>query len=64
MPVLFIHGTADEDIPYTMSEQLFAVTPEPKRLWLVTGSGHNNNAKTAGNAYFQTLREFLRQLAN
>jgi len=62
MPLLFIHGTADQDIPYTMSEQLFAAAPEPKRLWLVPGGEHNNNAKTAGEAYFQTIREFLYQL--
>ncbi len=62
MPVLFIHGTADEAIPYTMSQQLFAAAPEPKHLWLVTNGEHNNNAKTAGEAYFQTIREFLRRI--
>ncbi len=62
MPVLFIHGTADRAIPYTMSEQLFAAAPEPKRLWLVPDGGHNTNAKTAGEAYFQTIRTFLHQL--
>lgn len=64
MPVLFIHGTADRDVPFTMSEQLFAAAPEPKRLWLVPNGEHNNNAKTAGEAYFQIIREFLHQLTS
>lgn len=45
MPVLFIHGTRDPQIPFQMSEVLFATAPEPKQLLLITDLGHDNNMK-------------------
>jgi pimeloyl-ACP methyl ester carboxylesterase len=59
MPVLFIHGTADFQVPSTMSELLYAAAPDPKRLWLVPAAGHNNVADTAGPRYFQVVRQFI-----
>lgn len=59
MPVLFIHGMADPEIPSEMSEQLYQVAPQPKRLFLVPDAGHNNVASIAGEAYFQVVRDFL-----
>ena len=43
MPILFIHGMRDPQIPYTMSQTLFAVAPEPKQLLLIPDQGHDNN---------------------
>ena len=45
MPVLFIHGTRDPQIPARMSETLFATAPEPKQLLLIPDLGHDNNMK-------------------
>lgn len=42
MPVLFIHGTADDFIPDTMSQTLYDAASEPKQLLLVPGGQHNN----------------------
>lgn len=42
LPVLFIHGTADQRIPHGMSRQLYARAPDPKSLLLVNGATHNN----------------------
>lgn len=58
-PVLVIQGTADETIPFSHGRRLFAAAPEPKhRLW-VEGAGHNDVVETAGEAYWQALREML-----
>ena len=42
LPVLFIHGNADQRIPHSMSQTLYARAPEPKSLVLVNGATHNN----------------------
>lgn len=42
LPVLFIHGTADQRIPHGMSRQLYGRAPEPKTMLLVNGATHNN----------------------
>lgn len=58
IPVLFIHGTADRTVPSYMSEKLFAVAPEPKQLYLVTGAGHDNLSEFAGREYLNILAKF------
>lgn len=59
MPLLFIHGTADETVPYAMSQTLFAAAPQPKQLFTVPGAGHENLAKLGGETYLQTIRDFM-----
>ncbi|AUT04306.1 phospholipase [Nostoc sp. CENA543] len=59
MPVLFIHGTADETVPSFMSQKLYAVAPEPKKIILFEGAGHNNVAQLAGKQYLQWIEEFV-----
>jgi uncharacterized protein len=42
MPILYVHGTADEWYPVDMSRTLFAATPAPKKqLTLVTNGQHD-----------------------
>jgi uncharacterized protein len=62
MPVLFIHGTADSTLPFLMSEKLYAVAPEPKKLILFPGAGHNNVADLAGVQYMQWVNDFVEQV--
>jgi uncharacterized protein len=59
MPVLFIHGTADTQVPSVMSEALYAAAPEPKQIWLVPEAGHNNVADVAGSEYLQAVQRFV-----
>jgi pimeloyl-ACP methyl ester carboxylesterase len=61
MPILFIHGTADEIIPVKMSQELYQAAPEPKQLLLVPDAGHNDTAELGGIRYLQTIREFIEQ---
>lgn len=57
-PVLVIHGTQDEVIPFTHGERLFAAAPEPRdHLW-VDGAGHNDLEHVAGRRYWDALRRF------
>jgi len=61
MPVLLIHGTADATVPSFMSQKLYAVAPEPKKLILVEGAGHNDLAKLVGKQYLQWVEEFVQK---
>jgi uncharacterized protein len=61
MPVLFIHGLADGKVPAAMSQTLYNASPQSKQLYLVPLAAHNNVAETAGEAYGQTVRQFLQQ---
>ena len=42
IPVLLIHGIKDIKVPHTMTRQLYAAAPEPKRLLLVEKGGHSD----------------------
>jgi pimeloyl-ACP methyl ester carboxylesterase len=61
VPVLFIHGTADTDVPYTMSEQLFAAAREPKELTLIAGGAHEDSATVAQSRYTDAVLDFTRK---
>lgn len=61
MPILFIHGTADSTIPAFMSQKLYALAPEPKKIVLVQGGEHNNSAEVAGLQYLQWVEDFIQK---
>jgi len=58
-PVLVIHGTADEVIPFRHGEQLLAAAGGRKRRLWVYGAGHNDLVEVAGESYWSALREFV-----
>jgi fermentation-respiration switch protein FrsA (DUF1100 family) len=57
-PVLVMHGSMDEVIPFRQGEAMFAAAREPKRSLFVPGAGHNNFNEVAGRRYWDALREF------
>jgi pimeloyl-ACP methyl ester carboxylesterase len=59
VPVLFIHGTADREVPYTMSERLFAAAAPPKWLTLVPQGGHEDSAKIGEALYTKAVLDFV-----
>lgn len=61
VPVLFIHGTADQTIPFQMSQRLFAAAASPKQLELVPKADHANDAIVAGPRYLEVVRNFAKK---
>ena len=61
-PVLIMHGRADEVIPFSHAEKLFAAAKEPKRAYWVERGDHNNLQMFAGKRYFEELSEFAARL--
>lgn len=60
IPVLYIHGTADDLIPAEMSQRLYAATPTRKQIVLIPNGGHNNNASTNEPLYLNSIRSFFK----
>ena len=40
VPVMILHGTADESVPVTEARRLYAAAHEPKTMIEVEGAGH------------------------
>lgn len=60
-PVLFVHGTDDPTVPYSMGRELYGLCPSPKVLLTVEGGRHVESIFRAGAAYEARLDEFLRE---
>lgn len=61
-PLLIIHGSADQEVPATHSERIYAAAGNPKELWLVPGAGHGMDAwETATAEYEQRVIAFFRR---
>lgn len=57
-PVLVMHGTADEVIPFKHGEKLFAAASGKKSHLWIEGAQHNDFTEIAGERYWTALREF------
>jgi alpha-beta hydrolase superfamily lysophospholipase len=58
-PLLVVHGTADEVIPYWMGEALYARAKEPKRFYAVPGGRHLQISEGPRKAYHNAVLAFL-----
>jgi len=58
-PILIVHGTRDETVPFEMGEQLFRAAPEPKRFYPIAGAGHNDLMEVGGAGYLACLQRFV-----
>lgn len=61
IPVFYIHGEKDTDVPARFSQQLFEASPTPKKLWIAAGAGHNNLTTDFKAAYAEATLSFLSQ---
>lgn len=61
IPVIFLHGDADEFIPFDMSRQNYEACKTPKRLIKVEGAGHGLAYPHDQQGYLNALREFEKE---
>jgi fermentation-respiration switch protein FrsA (DUF1100 family) len=61
MPVMFIHSTEDELIPFSHSERLYAAAREPKMLVRIHGK-HNGGHIECDEEYCRAFADFLQTL--
>ncbi|WP_063045560.1 alpha/beta hydrolase [Nocardia pseudovaccinii] len=57
-PVLIMHGDQDELLPLRHAERLFAAAPEPKRLVVFPGGGHNDLIMSTGVDWADLIRSW------
>ena len=43
LPALFVHGTADDTVPFWMGQRLFEAASEPKRFVAIDGGAHDHD---------------------
>jgi len=63
VPVLAIHGTADESIPPEQSLALAEAEPDLVDLWLVEGAGHVQSFQSDLEGYLTRVLDFLEEAA-
>ena len=59
LPKLFMHGTRDNLIPFTMGRELYKAAAEPKEFYSIVNAGHNNTWYIGGKDYFDKINEFV-----
>jgi len=58
-PVMVIHGTADNIVPFAHGVGLFRTANSPKTMYTVPGGDHNSLVHNAGMEYFAQVESFL-----
>lgn len=59
VPVMFIHGEADDFVPCDMSRRNFGACAAEKKLWTVPGAGHGLSFLVDKPGYMQALHGFF-----
>jgi fermentation-respiration switch protein FrsA (DUF1100 family) len=62
VPVLIVHGDADETVPLHAGQALFEAAREPKSFYVVEGADHDNVSEVGGRAHIERLREYIEGL--
>lgn len=58
-PTLFIHGSADTFVPFSMLDQVYEAASCEKEKLVVEGAAHANSAQTDPELYWTTVDTFL-----
>ena len=63
VPVLVFHGTDDDTVPLSSSQEFFEASPDLVRLVIVPGAGHVRSWNISPESYERRLGEFLTEFA-
>ncbi|MEK7989500.1 MAG: alpha/beta fold hydrolase [Thiotrichaceae bacterium] len=61
-PILFLHGTGDDLVPFQMSERLYKAAKKPKQLFLIPEAGHTYLYRPGRNSYLKAIQRFIHSL--
>jgi fermentation-respiration switch protein FrsA (DUF1100 family) len=59
IPLLLVHGTSDQVIPYHHAQELLEKAREPKQLWTIEGANHTEAFTLYGDFYRKRLVQFF-----
>jgi fermentation-respiration switch protein FrsA (DUF1100 family) len=60
-PLLVLHGDRDELVPLSQGQELFEAAPQPKRMHVFRGLGHNDLV-AAGGEYPRVIHDWVRDV--
>jgi abhydrolase domain-containing protein 17 len=63
-PVLVVHGTTDQLIPFWQAKALYGAANQPKDLVPIQGAGHNDVNEIGGKQYLQRIQTFAQSLSS
>ncbi len=58
-PVMVIHGTHDQVVPFSMGKRLYEAAHAPKTFLAVGGAGHDDVYLIGGERYLERIRQFI-----
>jgi uncharacterized protein len=61
-PLLILHGDRDDIVPLAQGRALFEAAPEPKRLHVFPGLGHNDLVSGAGAEFAEVIAAWVRRV--
>jgi fermentation-respiration switch protein FrsA (DUF1100 family) len=61
-PLLVLHGDRDDLVPLMYGEELYDAAPEPKRMHVLAGVGHNDLVERAGDEWAAAIAQFAREV--
>lgn len=61
IPILFIHGSADEFVPFYMHDELYEAAACPKQKLVVYGAVHAQSSELEPELYWNTVFDFIEQ---
>lgn len=61
LPMLFIHGDADDYVPTWMVYKVYKAKPEPKELWIVPNATHATSYRNNKAEYTNRVKEFTKK---
>lgn len=64
IPTLFIHGTADDFVPFYMLDELYKAASCPKQYLAVEGASHAKACSANPELYWRTIKDFLEPYIN
>jgi abhydrolase domain-containing protein 17 len=63
-PVLIVHGTQDQLIPFWHAQELYKAAAQPKTLLSIQGAGHNDVNEVGGAQYLRAIQTFVQSLSS
>lgn len=58
-PLLILHGTDDEIVPFRLGQKLFEAANEPKAFYAISGGTHNESFFIGGKEFWDVIFDFL-----
>lgn len=60
-PLLILHGTHDEIVPYSMAKELYEKASKPKLLYPIEKGHHNDTFVVGGKKYWYVIENFIKK---